>query len=178
MCSLPVKRRALASAAPQKEISMNMLAKLIFASALTALSIPASAADDPRVSAEIMGIARAQWAAEQAGRPIAEQMGSIADDYTEFNGDHPTRLDGKALNYRLYQAWADGPKSLVGEMMNPKVQTYSDTAVLTYNYVGLIRAKDGKITPANAKSTRVYAKHNGRWLLVHANFAPITNPNN
>ncbi|MEP7316766.1 MAG: nuclear transport factor 2 family protein [Sphingomicrobium sp.] len=154
---------------------MNLIAKLMVASALTALSVPASAADDPRVSAEIMGIARAQWAAEQAGRPVSEQMSAIADDYTEFNGDHPTRLDGKAMNSRLYQAWSDGPKTLVGDMMNAKVQTYGDTAVLTYNYVGLSRAKDGKITPSNAKSTRVYAKQNGRWLLVHANFAPVMN---
>lgn len=152
---------------------MNRISMLVAAAAITTFSLPALAADDPRVSAEIMAIARAQWAAEQAGRPVAEQMSTIADDYTEFNGDHPTRIDGKALNARLYQAWVDGPKTLVGEMQNPKVQSYGDTAVLTYNYVGLSRARDGTITPSNAKSTRVYARQNGRWMLVHANFAPV-----
>jgi len=28
-----------------------------------------------------------------------------------------------------------------------------------------------------AKSTRVYHKENGRWMLVHANFAPVPGAN-
>lgn len=152
---------------------MHVFAKLIAVTAAVALAAPALAADNPAVTAEIMAAARSQWAAEMAGRPVSEQMASIADDYTEFNADHPTRIDGKAMNARLYQVWADGPKSLAGDMMNPKVQTYGDTAILTYNYIGLTRSKDGEITPSNAKSTRVYHKENGRWMLVHANFAPV-----
>ncbi len=31
--------------------------------------------------------------------------------------------------------------------------------------------KDGKITPNRAKSTRVFVKSNGKWMMVHANFA-------
>jgi ketosteroid isomerase-like protein len=57
-------------------------------------------------------------------------------------------------------------------MMNPRVQVYGDTAILTYNFVGVARDKDGKVTPSAAKSTRVYAKVGGKWMLVHANFAP------
>jgi ketosteroid isomerase-like protein len=136
-------------------------------------TVPVLAADNPQVAAEIMGIARAQWAADQARRPIAEQMESIAEDYTEFNADHPTLITGRALNARLYTAWVDGPRTLVGEMQNPRVQVYGDTAVLTYNYVGLVRSREGDITASNAKSTRVYSRQNGRWMLVHANFAPI-----
>ena len=153
---------------------MNFIAKLAIATAFVALGAPAMAADDPAVTAEIMAVARSQWAAEMAGKPVAEQMATIADDYTEFNGDHPTRIDGKAMNARLYRVWADGPKSLAGDMMNPRVQTYGDTAILTYNYVGLVQSKDGAITATNAKSTRVYHKENGRWMLVHANFAPVS----
>ena len=67
------------------------------AAAAMSLSVPAWAADDPRVAAEIMALARAQWAAEIAGQPVAQQMSSLADDYTEYNGDYPTRIDGKAM---------------------------------------------------------------------------------
>jgi ketosteroid isomerase-like protein len=133
----------------------------------------ASAADDPKVAAEVMALARAQWAAEAAGKSPAEQMVNTADDYTEFNQDFPVRIEGKALNLRLWEAQSsDGSKSLVGEMVNPKVQVYGDTAVLTYNYAGFQRDKDGKVTPSAAKSTRVYSKIGGKWMLVHANFAP------
>ena len=61
----------------------------------------ANAGDDPKVAAEVMALARAQWDAEVAGKSVAEQMADTADDYTEFNPDYPVRLDGKALNSRL-----------------------------------------------------------------------------
>ncbi len=137
------------------------------------LSGQAIAGDDPKVAAEVMALARAQWAAEAAGKSPAEQMVDTADDYTEFNQDYPVRIEGKALNLRLWEAQSsDGSKSLVGEMINPKVQVYGDTAILTYNYAGVQREKDGKVTPNAAKSTRVYSKVGGKWMLVHANFAP------
>lgn len=146
----------------------------MLAAAMILASTPALAADDPKVAAEVMSLARAQWAAEVAGKSIAEQSMNTADDYTEFNPDHPTRIDGKALGDLLAEAYSkDGSKSLVGEMANPRVQVYGDTAILTYNFVGLRQDKDGKVAPSNAKSTRVYAKMNGKWMLVHANFAPV-----
>jgi ketosteroid isomerase-like protein len=142
---------------------------------LAALSVSGLAwsADDPKVAAEIMALARAQWAAEMAGKSPAEQMTTAADDYTEFNRDYPVRLDGKKLNTGLSEAMtADGTKTLVADMVNPKVQVYGDTAILTYNFVGVVQAKDGKTTPTAAKSTRVYTRMGGKWMLVHANFGP------
>jgi ketosteroid isomerase-like protein len=32
---------------------------------------------------------------------------------------------------------------------------------------------DGKVSPNKAKSTRVYSKIGDKWMLVHANFAPV-----
>jgi ketosteroid isomerase-like protein len=151
--------------------------KNVLASTTLAISLlfanQSYAGDDPKVAAEIMALARAQWAAEVAGQSAAEQMTSAADDYTEFNADYPTRIDGKALNTRMWEAFmSDGSKPLVADMVNPKVQVYGDTAILTYNFVGVGRDKDGKVSANAAKSTRVYSKIGGRWLLVHANFAP------
>jgi len=57
-------------------------------------------------------------------------------------------------------------------MANQKVQVYGDVAILTYNYIGATKDKDGKVEPSRAKSTRVYVKKDGQWWLVHANFAP------
>jgi ketosteroid isomerase-like protein len=103
----------------------------------------AIAGDDPKVTTEIMALARAQWDAEIQGKSAAEQSAWTADDYTEFNSDFPVRIDGKALNDRLYEAQMRG---------------------------------GGKTSPSLAKSTRVYAKLGGQWKLVHANFAPVTSP--
>jgi ketosteroid isomerase-like protein len=154
-------------------MKINTLVSAVLATTLLTFMGPAGAADDPKVAAEVMALARAQWAAEIAGKSVAEQSVDTAEDYTEFNPDFPTRLEGKALGNRLVEAQSsDGSKSLAADMVNPKVQVYGDTAILTYNFVGVTRDKDGKTSPSAAKSTRVYAKTGGEWLLVHANFAP------
>jgi ketosteroid isomerase-like protein len=96
----------------------------------------------------------------------------MSDDYTEFNGDYATRLDGKAMNSRLADAAGKNSGKTVGaEMANPKVQVYNgNVAILTYNYAGVTQDKDGKTTPIRAKSTRVFVKKGDKWMLVHANF--------
>jgi ketosteroid isomerase-like protein len=127
------------------------------------------------VADDIMAMVKAQWAAEMKDPTnVAEQMKNIADDYTEFNGDYATRLEGKAMSMRLAEAGGGSSiKSVAAEMSNPKVQVYNgDVAILSYNYVGILKDKDGKTEPSRAKSTRVYVKQNGKWMLVHANFAP------
>ena len=133
---------------------------------------PAVAADNPQVAAEIMALARAQWASEIAGAPMVQQNASLADDYTEFNGDFPTLIVGKAMATRMNDVLPYA-KAMFSDMQNGRVQVYGDTAILTYNFAGLRRGADGKVAPSLAKSSRVYVKEGGQWKLVHANFAPV-----
>ena len=145
------------------------------AGAIVALLIagaPARAADNPRVAEEVMALARAQWASEIANEPMAQQNASLAEDYTEFNGEFPTLLVGKTMASRMGEV-TPNDKAMYSDMRNAHVQVYGDTAILTYNFAGLRRAADGKVNPSLAKSTRVYAKQGGQWKLVHANFAPV-----
>ncbi len=125
-----------------------------------------------QVADEIMNMVRAQWAADMADPGnINVQFKDIADDYTEFNGDYATRIDGKAVLTRITEANGKDPgRRMAAEMLNPKVQVYGDVAILSYNYAGVSKNKDGEMNPVRAKSTRVYAKQGGKWKLVHANF--------
>jgi len=124
----------------------------------------------PPTADEVIAITKAQWAAEMK-KDLAGSMKNIADEYTEFNNDFPTRLDGKAINMHLGEASMSASGSLVAaEMANEKVQVYGDVAILSYNFIGMNKDKDGKVEPTKAKSTRVYVKRNGQWWLVHANF--------
>lgn len=133
-----------------------------------------SAAEDPAVAAEVMAAARAQWAAQDQNKPAAQSYATVADDYTEFNPQAPVLMEGKALNGHFFDASLQGGgKGLVSEMLNPHVQVYGDTAILTYNYAGMTKDREGKIDYDFAKSTRVYVKQGGKWMLVHANFAPV-----
>ena len=133
---------------------------------------PVQAADNPQVAAEVMALARAQWASEIAGAPMPQQNVSLADDYTEFNGDFPTLQIGKTVSTRMGEV-TPNDKAMYSDMRNAHVQVYGDTAILTYNFAGLRRTADGKVNPSLAKSTRVYARQGGEWKLVHANFAPV-----
>ena len=137
------------------------------------IGLSVNAASHGDVADEVIALARAQWAADLA-RDTAKSVSFLADDYTEFNRDYPTRLDGKELNAVFYKAFNEGaPQGLVFDMENEKVQVYGDVAILTYNFVGATKNTDGVIEPNLAKSTRVYAKIEGTWKLVHANFAPV-----
>lgn len=138
---------------------------------------PLFAHESSGAAADVIAVAKAQWAAENQNKPSSQSMGSIADDYTEFNGDVPTLLEGKAIAGRFYDAsLQSGDKGLVSEMVNPHVQIYGDAAILTYNFAGMTKSSDGKMHNNFAKSTRVYIKQGGEWKLVHANFAPVVAP--
>ena len=140
---------------------------LVLALGTSAVAQPAA---NQKVADEIIAMVKASWAAE-AAKKGPEAMKLFADDYTEFNGEIATRLEGKALALRLGEAhFKDSGKSIASEMVNEKVQVYGDTAILTYNFVGLTQDKDGKVTTNRAKSTRVFVKLNGKWTMVHANF--------
>ena len=111
---------------------------------------------------EVIKVTCAQWAAEIADD--SEQSAAIlADDYTEFNPNYPTRVDGKALNTRLGNAMAEGGGSmLAGEMANAKVQVYGDVAVLSYDFWGVNKDADGATSTNLAKSTRVCRRGDGQ----------------
>ena len=140
-----------------------------FSSSLFAQSAPSS------VEEEIIALTYKLWKAED-DKDTATRNKHIADDYTEFNSDYATRIEGKAKNFNLSDANAKGVTSLANEMLNPKVQVYGDVAILSYNYAGVVKDNSGKVTGSKAKSTRVYVKINGEWKLVHANFG--MDPNN
>lgn len=132
------------------------------------------ATTNQQVADQIMGMVKAQWAAEIADPANTSSIfKDFADDYTEFNADFSTRVEGKSTNMKLSEpAGKDPNRTMASEMLNPKVQVYGDAAILTYNYAGVSKNKDNEMKPVRAKSTRVYVKQGGSWKLVHANFAP------
>jgi len=149
---------------------------VIFVFSIMALSSAMFAqTPNPSVEDEVIALTYKLWKAENEN-DMATRNKYIADDYTEFNGSYSTRIDGKTKNFTLTDANLAGGKSLADEMLNPKVQVYGDVAILTYNFAGVIKGNDGKLTTSKAKSTRIYVKMNGDWKLVHANFG--MDPNN
>jgi len=121
------------------------------------------------VEDEVIALTYKLWKAENEN-DMAVRNKHIADDYTEFNASYSTRIDGKAKNFNLLEAYFIPGTSLADEMLNPKVQVFGDVAILSYNFAGVVKDNDGTVRSTKAKSTRVYVKMNGTWKLVHANF--------
>lgn len=139
---------------------------------MVVLAVGGAQSQSSSAADEVIAATKAQWTAEMR-KDIASAWKNIADDYTEFNDDYPTRVDGKAMARRIAQANLPSPGRLeAAEMANEKVQVYGDVAILSYNFIGVTSDKDGKTEATRAKSTRVYVKKDGQWWLVHANFAP------
>jgi ketosteroid isomerase-like protein len=148
------------------KISLTVFAFFVisFSSVLFAQA-PVPSAED-----EVIALTYKIWKAEM-NMDMVEMNKYLADDYTEFNPDYSTRVDGRKLNVALSEALSmNGGKILAAEMLNPKVQVFGDVAILSYNYAGVNKDKDGVVKSNKAKSTRVYVKSSGSWKLVHANF--------
>ena len=152
----------------------KLMLVLIVSAVCSAFTMNASAQQaDKAISDAVIAMTKAQWAAGMKDPTnVAEMSKDMSDDYTEFNGDFATRIDGKATNSRLAEGVAkDSSKGTAAEMLNEKVQVYNgDVAILTYNYAGWSIDKDGKTEPSRAKSTRVFVKKDSKWVMVHANF--------
>ena len=151
----------------------KLMLVLIASACCSAFAQNASAQADKAIADAVIAMTKAQWAAGMKDPTnVAEQSKDMSDDYTEFNGDFATRVDGKAMNMHLAEGVAkDSSKGTAAEMLNEKVQVYNgDVAILTYNYAGTTIDKDGKTTPNRAKSTRVFVKKGEKWVMVHANF--------
>jgi ketosteroid isomerase-like protein len=150
---------------------MSLFLLLGFSSTLFAQA-PVSAAED-----EVIALTYKIWKAEME-KNLSEMNKYVSDDYTELNPAYSTRIDEKTTYVKLSDAGTmNSGTVLAAEMLNPKVQVYGDVAILSYNYAGVVKGNDGKVTNTKAKSTRVYLKTNGSWKLVHGNFGldPVNN---
>src|SRR3979411_198590 len=110
-----------------EEIEMKKLMLVLVASACcSAFTINASAQQqaDQATADAVIAMTKAQWAAGMKDPTnVAEQSKDMSDDYTEFNGQYATRLDGKAMNSRVAAASGkEGGEGIAAEMANPKVQ--------------------------------------------------------
>src|SRR5436309_6093837 len=104
---------------PRRKIEMKKLMLVLIASACcSAFSMNASAQQaDQAIADAVIAMTKAQWAAGiKDPTNVADQTKDMSDDYTEFNGDYATRLDGKTMNSRLAEAAGkDTGKTLAGE---------------------------------------------------------------
>ncbi len=90
------------------------------------------------------------------------------DEMTYFDPTLDTRLDGGDA-FKEYMSSLHGKFHIDRyEILNPKVQWYGDTGILTFNLNNY--SLDGKIT-SRWNSTEVYHQIKGEWKLIHSHWS-------
>lgn len=91
-----------------------------------------------------------------------------SDEITYFDPIIEKRITG-IKEFSDYYASFNGKFSMQNyKLINPQVQLYGDTGILTFNFESTLN--DGKADKWN--STEVYHLVNGDWKLVHSHWSP------
>ena len=101
-----------------------------------------------------------------------------ADDVSYFDPITAARIDGlpaiRDYFRRLYAGKIRIPRY---EILNPRVVTDGDLAVLSYNLVNYIHAADGSETVGTPwNSTQVYRRTGDQWRVVHVHWSFTKHP--
>lgn len=94
----------------------------------------------------------------------------LAPEVVYFDPYLERRLDGREALERYYEALRGQVQFDRYELLNPKVQLYGETAVLTFNYVSY-----GGEAQNRWNCTEVYRRAGGRWQIVQTHWS-ITQP--
>jgi ketosteroid isomerase-like protein len=91
-----------------------------------------------------------------------------SDDYTYFDETTKARLDGLDAIKKMYAPLAGKIYNARYEMLNPKIQWFGQTGILTFNLVTY--SKEGNVT-SRWNSTEVYSKYDQKWKIVHSHWS-------
>jgi uncharacterized protein (TIGR02246 family) len=97
-----------------------------------------------------------------------------APEATYFDPMQEARIDGLESLRRMIVPYTGKIKIDRYEMVNPKVQSHGDVAVLTFNILNYKKQQDGSERIMNRwNTTEVYVRRGGRWRIVHSHFSYV-----
>ena len=91
-----------------------------------------------------------------------------SDDFTYFDEATKARVDGLDAIKKLYAPLVGKIYSARYEMLNPTVQWFGQTGILSFNLVTY--SKEENIT-SRWNSTEVYSKYDEKWKIVHTHWS-------
>lgn len=143
-----------------------------FAVSIVALAIAAlcaCAADDFRPES-IIALERTALDRWGKGDPHG-YLEAYAPDVTYFDPMRESRADGIAAMKEYLTPLTGKIRIDRYEVLNPKVQRYGDTAILSYNLISYGKRPTGESIIVRWNSTVVYARLAGQWKIVHSHWA-------
>ena len=85
----------------------------------------------------------------------------------------PYRVDGIEFHLSLIEAGGNGAPTRL-DLLTPRVQAYGDTAIITYTLLKTSATPGIPATFKTTNETRVFAKFDGSWKMVHLHKSPAT----
>lgn len=117
------------------------------------------------ISELITGMERAALDRWCSGDPSG-YLEITAQDVTYFDPLLETRLDGLEALTELYESIRGKIFVDSYELINPHVQVYGETAVLTFNYAAYVGDNESRWN-----CSEVYAQINGDWKIVQTHWS-------
>jgi len=99
------------------------------------------------------------------------------EDLSGFHASNPYRMDGRQKIQEALKTFYKYSSPTGLYKLQPRVQVYGDTAIVTYHYVETGEAEGGKLYAYEGKQTDVFVKKQGRWSLVHFHSSRTVKPN-
>ena len=87
----------------------------------------------------------------------------------------PHRQDGLDFHrFMIEQGWSGTSGEFRYDLLEPRVQIYENTAVVSYTFMLSRVETDGSISHKTHNESRVLVKVEGRWQVVHVHKSPAT----
>ena len=84
----------------------------------------------------------------------------------------PHRQDGLDFHFFMIDhSWAGKDLDFRYDLLEPRLQLYGDTAIVSYTFMLTVAAPDG-IHHTTHNESRVLVRRNGRWQVVHVHKSP------
>lgn len=85
----------------------------------------------------------------------------------------PHRQDGLDFHYFMIDhSWAGTSSDFRYDLLEPRLQIYGDTAVVSYTFMLTRVNEDGRLTHRTHNESRVLIKGPGGWQIVHVHKSP------
>lgn len=85
----------------------------------------------------------------------------------------PHRQDGLDFHFFMIdQSWAGAGADFRYDLLEPRLQLYGDTAIVSYTFMLTIAGEEGGVTHRSHNESRVLVKTEDGWQVVHVHKSP------
>ena len=120
---------------------------------------------------EVLDITRQMLDAMYSADPEIHRRHS-AEDMSSYEWYiAPQRIDGLEFHLALIAGGGNGTSSRL-DMLTPRVQVYSDTAIVNYTLLKTTLSAETPPQFSTMNETRVFVKLDGVWKMVHLHKSP------